>query len=133
MTPEDGNFIIYTSGTTGKPKAALLTSKSILSMCRSLGKAMAVKPSDRMLNALPLNHVGGATILSINSLMHGSTLILQDSFHPETYAGAIQDEKVTLAGGVRTIWTRPRMKTDGCTQGMWRWRTARATFQLWAG
>ncbi|MFZ5643250.1 MAG: class I adenylate-forming enzyme family protein [Bacillota bacterium] len=101
--PEDGNFIIYTSGTTGKPKAALLNSRSILSMCRSLGKAMAVTPSDRLLNALPLNHVGGATILAINSLMHGSTLILQDSFHPEKYAQAIQEKKITVTGGVPTM------------------------------
>jgi fatty-acyl-CoA synthase len=101
--PEDGNFIIYTSGTTGKPKAALLTSQSILAMCRSLGKAMAVTSSDRILNALPLNHVGGATILAINSLMHGSTLILQDSFHPEKYARAIQEKKITVTGGVPTM------------------------------
>lgn len=103
ISPDDGSFIIYTSGTTGKPKAALLTSRSILSMCRSLGKAMAVSPSDRMLNALPLNHVGGATILAINALMHGATLILQDSFNPEAYARAIEEEKVTLAGGVPTM------------------------------
>ena len=105
ISPEDGNFIIYTSGTTGKPKAALLSSKSILSMCRSLGKAMALGPTDRILNALPLNHVGGATILSINPLMHGAALILQDSFQPEAYAKAIQDEKITVIGGVPTMLT----------------------------
>lgn len=28
---------------------------------------------------------------------------LQDSFHPDTYAKAIQDEKITVTGGVPTM------------------------------
>ncbi|MBW2637462.1 MAG: acyl--CoA ligase, partial [Deltaproteobacteria bacterium] len=74
MTGERDNFIIYTSGTTGKPKGAVLTQKSIMAMMKLWAKNLELGPEDRILCILPLNPVGGGTIMALTSLASGITL-----------------------------------------------------------
>ncbi len=104
VKPADGSLIIYTSGSTGKQKAALLTHKSILSMARGLRQAMRVTQEDRVINVLPLDHVGGATILGITMLSSFATLVLADSFRPDEFITLAGREQVTVMGGVPTMF-----------------------------
>lgn len=102
--PETGSLIIYTSGSTGKQKAALLTHRSILSMAWGLRQAMGVNQEDRIINVLPLDHVGGATILGITMLSSFATLVLADSFRPDEFVALARKEQVTIMGGVPTMF-----------------------------
>ena len=58
-TPNDGALVIFTSGTTGAPKAALHTHASLAAQIDSLTKAWGWSADDKILHALPLNHVHG--------------------------------------------------------------------------
>lgn len=58
-TPNDGALVIFTSGTTGAPKAALHTHASLAAQIDSLVEAWGWNGADKILHALPLNHVHG--------------------------------------------------------------------------
>ena len=58
-TPNDGALVIFTSGTTGAPKAALHTHASLAAQIDSLIEAWGWSVKDKILHALPLNHVHG--------------------------------------------------------------------------
>lgn len=104
VKPEEDNLIIFTSGSTGKPKGAVLTQKSIMAMLRPWARNLDFAPDDRALDVLPLNHVGGGTLLAMGPLSSGVTLVLHDVFDPASVLDMIQDLGVTVFGGVPTVY-----------------------------
>ncbi|HQP31807.1 MAG TPA: class I adenylate-forming enzyme family protein, partial [Deltaproteobacteria bacterium] len=101
---EDDNFIIYTSGTTGRPKGAVLTQKSILAMMRPWARNTGLRQDDYLFCILPLNHVGGGTILALTTLGAGATLVLHDRFHPDDVLKIFRENQITVFGGVPTVY-----------------------------
>jgi fatty-acyl-CoA synthase len=98
------NFIIYTSGTTGRPKGAVLTQKSIMAMVRPWARNMELNIGDKMLDVLPLNHVGGGTIIAFGTLAAGATLVMHDMFIPDNVLDMIANQEITAIGAVPTIY-----------------------------
>jgi acyl-CoA synthetase (AMP-forming)/AMP-acid ligase II len=98
------NFIIFTSGTTGKPKGAVLTQKSIIAMLRPWTRNFSLDMDDRLLGVLPLNHVGGGTIMAFGTLACGATLVLHDIFDPQQVIKILKEERITTFGGVPTLF-----------------------------
>jgi fatty-acyl-CoA synthase len=96
----------YTSGTTGHPKGVVYSHRSsyLHSMGACLGNAFAISERDRVLPVVPMFHAN-AWGLPYASLLSGAALILPDRFmQPAALVRLISDERVTLAGGVPTIW-----------------------------
>src|SRR5262249_7883693 len=96
----------YTSGTTGRPKGVVYSHRSsyLHSMGACLGNAFGLSERDRVLPVVPMFHAN-AWGLAYASLLSGSALILPDRFlQPAALVRLIGDERVTLAGGVPTIW-----------------------------
>jgi fatty-acyl-CoA synthase len=96
----------YTSGTTGHPKGVVYSHRSsyLHSMGACLGNAFAISERDRVLPVVPMFHAN-AWGLPYASLLSGAALILPDRFmQPDALVRLIEDERVTLAGGVPTIW-----------------------------
>src|SRR5262249_43120041 len=96
----------YTSGTTGNPKGVVYSHRSayLHSMGACLGNAFGLSERDRVLPVVPMFHAN-AWGLAYASLLSGSALILPDRFlQPAALVRLIGDERVTLAGGVPTIW-----------------------------
>jgi fatty-acyl-CoA synthase len=96
----------YTSGTTGHPKGVAYSHRSsyLHSMGACLGNAFAISERDRVLPVVPMFHAN-AWGLPYASLLSGAALILPDRFmQPAALVRLIGDERVTLAGGVPTIW-----------------------------
>jgi len=96
----------YTSGTTGHPKGVVYSHRSsyLHSMGACLGNAFALSERDRVLPVVPMFHAN-AWGLAYASLLSGAALILPDRhMQPATLVRLIGDERVTLAGGVPTIW-----------------------------
>jgi len=104
LDEDDGVLIVFTSGSTGKPKGALLTHRSIIDNIAVETPKFGCVPDDRVLLHLPMNHVGGATELSIPALMVGGTLVMMDHFHPVEALQMIQEERITLLGQVPTMF-----------------------------
>jgi fatty-acyl-CoA synthase len=66
---------------------------------------------------LPLNHVGGGTILALATLARGAKLVLHDIFDPNRVVDLVRKHRATLFGGVPTIYeilfaARPDLSAD---------------------
>ncbi len=96
----------YTSGTTGHPKGIVYSHRSsyLHSMGACLPNAFAISERDRVLPVVPMFHAN-AWGLAYASLLSGADLILPDQYlQPATLVRLIGAERVTVAGGVPTIW-----------------------------
>jgi fatty-acyl-CoA synthase len=96
----------YTSGTTGHPKGIVYSHRSsyLHSMGACLGNAFAISEQDRVLPVVPMFHAN-AWGLAYAGLLSGADLIMPDRhLQPATLVQLIGTERVTVAGGVPTIW-----------------------------
>jgi fatty-acyl-CoA synthase len=96
----------YTSGTTGYPKGVVYSHRStyLHSLGPCLGNAFGISERDRLLPVVPMFHAN-AWGLAYASLLAGADLILPDRhMQPASLVRLIGEERVTVAGGVPTIW-----------------------------
>jgi fatty-acyl-CoA synthase len=96
----------YSSGTTGNPKGVAYSHRSVVlhSMAIALGDALAIGTPDRALPVVPMFHVLAWGIPHACFLV-GASLVLPDRFMaPEPLARLVEDERVTLAGAVPSVW-----------------------------
>jgi len=89
-------LLMYTSGTTGHPKGAVLTQNAVQWNAFNSLHMHAMSSADRVLNILPLFHVGGLNIQTTPILYVGGTLVLHDKFHPVACLEAIERDRPTL-------------------------------------
>ncbi|MHB1732201.1 MAG: long-chain fatty acid--CoA ligase [Ferrimicrobium acidiphilum] len=105
--PERAPFgICYTSGTTGRPKGVLATHRSTylhaLTVCAGNGPALSA--SECVLPIVPMFHVY-AWGLPFGAIASGSKIVFPTpSFDPKVVIELINQEGVTKAAGVPTIW-----------------------------
>ena len=101
---DDAALIVFTSGTTGKPKGAVLTHRGVLRNIEVEVRRFSLIQSDRVVLHLPMNHVAGATEISIGAIMAGATLLVLDRFHPATTLELVAREKATFLGQVPAMF-----------------------------
>lgn len=87
---------IYTSGTTGYPKGTMFTHSNIIRHCLANIIDTNWTEQDIFLFSLPLFHASASGVY--NSIISGSTTIIQDGFQIEKYLEAIRRERVTAFG-----------------------------------
>lgn len=104
LTENDGVLIVFTSGSTGLPKGAVLTHKNIIDNIAVETREFGFREDDRLLLHLPMNHVGGATELTVPALLTGATLVLMDHFHPAHTLDTVARERITVLGQVPTMF-----------------------------
>ncbi len=79
LLPTDPGFIIFTSGTSGQAKAARLSWSAICSACDSATAILNMDPNTTWLGCLPLDHIGGASII-LRAGRCGNTVLLCTHF-----------------------------------------------------
>jgi len=98
--------ICYTTGTTGNPKGVVYSHRStwLHSIAILTTGVFAVRESDRVLPVVPMFHAN-AWGLPYAAFMGGAALVLPGpDLSPPGLLQLMQDEHVTLAAGVPTIW-----------------------------
>jgi acyl-CoA synthetase (AMP-forming)/AMP-acid ligase II len=96
----------YTSGTTGNPKGAVYSHRGMFlhSMMACLADTLGISERDAVLPVVPMFHAN-AWGLPYASTFVGAKQVFPGPFlDGKSLAELIQNERVTVAGGVPTIW-----------------------------
>ena len=111
--------ILYTSGTTGRPKGAMLSHHNLVSNCRSVAAALALRSGqDRLLVVLPMFHAFAATVGMLTPLLHGLSLVPLLKFDPKQVSAAIAEHGVTVFLGVPSMYGL-LLRLDDAAVGQW--------------
>ncbi len=98
--------LAYTSGTTGNPKGVLLSHRSIVLMSLTGGSPdmYGFSANDRVLQVVPMCHANGWT-WPFSAPMAGASLVFPGArLDPASIAELLVDERITLTGGVPTVF-----------------------------
>ena len=110
------SLVVFTSGATGAPKGVRLTADNLeAASVASIGH-LGHDESDTWLLAMPLNHVGGLSIL-VRSAFAGGSVRLLPGFDPESFAAAMRED-VTMVSVVPTMLQRILDSHPGPYQGL---------------
>lgn len=96
----------YTSGTTGEPKGAVYSHRALFlhSMAEAMSNTVGAVESDTFLIVVPQFHAN-AWGMPYTCAMVGAKQVFPGPFmQPHHLAQLIQDEEVTMAAGVPTLW-----------------------------
>jgi fatty-acyl-CoA synthase len=96
----------YTTGTTGYPKGVLYSHRSIVlhTLGLSLDAGMGIREDDTVLPVVPMFHAN-AWGMPFSAIMVGAKFVMPGPhLDPASLVDLFQREKVTLTGGVPTIW-----------------------------
>jgi fatty-acyl-CoA synthase len=96
----------YTTGTTGNPKGVLYSHRAIVlhSLGLALDHCMGIRETDVMLPVVPMFHAN-AWGMPFTAVMVGASMVLPGPhLDPESICDLFHRERVTVTGGVPTIW-----------------------------
>lgn len=104
VTGADPALIVYTSGTTGRPKGALLPHRGLV-RCSLVQAATWPAEPLRVLNNLPINHIGCVGDLACYALVGGGTQVFMEGFEPDAILPTLARERVTVWGQIPAMFT----------------------------
>jgi len=108
LDERSASSLCYTSGTTGSPKGVLYSHRSnvLHAYAGCMADSMGLKGSDCVLAVVPMFHANSWG-LAYNAPMTGAKLVFPGPKMGDaaTLTQLMNEERVTLAAGVPTIWT----------------------------
>jgi fatty-acyl-CoA synthase len=96
----------YTSGTTGNPKGVVYSHRStwLHTLAAMLTDSIGAGERDRILPVVPMFHANAWGLAHVG-VASGATLVMPGpDLSAPAIAGLIEEERVTIAAGVPTIW-----------------------------
>jgi len=100
---EDTALVLHTSGTTSRPKIVPLSHANICASGHNVAKTLALGPSDRCLNVMPLFHIHGLIAAVMASLTAGGSIVCTPGFDPEQFFDWLDTFEPTWYTAVPTI------------------------------
>jgi len=101
---EGAALVVLTSGTSGAPRGVRLTLRNLEAACRASAAHLGHDETDTWLLALPLSHVGGASIL-VRSAFTGGSVRMTARFDPPGFARALHGD-ATMASATPAMLRR---------------------------
>jgi O-succinylbenzoic acid--CoA ligase len=96
---------VLSSGTSGEPKPVELTAANHLWSALASGLNLGVERGDRWLCCMPLNHVGGLTIL-MRSAIYGTAAVIHDGFDLDRVGSVFERGEASVVSLVSTQLVR---------------------------
>ncbi len=106
LAETEASMLCYTSGTTGNPKGVLYSHRSIIlhALVGTMRDALSVGNDDIIMPVVPMFHAS-AWGLPYMAVTTGAKLVFPGShLDPVSLLDLMAQERVTIAGGVPTIW-----------------------------
>lgn len=94
VNPEDPVIIQFTSGTTGRPKGAVLH-HGLAIPPRYVADCCGLREHGVWLNAMPMYHIGGASVSLLSTLSKHGTFVQMREWDPALALDLIQAERCT--------------------------------------
>ena len=106
LNERDASSLCYTSGTTGNPKGVLYSHRSTLlhAMMSATPDVMGFSARDCLLPVVPMFHVNAWGSPYAAALAGAKIVMPGPGLDGKNLATLFNDEKVTIAAGVPTIW-----------------------------
>ncbi|MHC1562190.1 class I adenylate-forming enzyme family protein [Actinomycetospora sp. C-140] len=117
-SPSDPACLPYSSGTTGRPKGIVHTHASLSMQAVLSANRLQLRPSDVLVQAMPLVHLYGGNIIMGGLVVAGATMIVQPTFDPAGFARLLADERATACAGVPTTYALLGRLPDADTDGL---------------
>lgn len=102
-TGDDVALVLHTSGTTSKPKLVPLTHRNLLSSAAHIAQTLALNPTDRCLNVMPLFHIHGLVGVLLSSLTAGAGVACPSRFEAARFFGWLEEFQPTWYSAVPTM------------------------------
>jgi fatty-acyl-CoA synthase len=106
LDEDEAAAMCYTSGTTARPKGVLYSHRALIlhSLASMATGVLAVGESDVVMPVVPMFHAN-AWGLPYTCALAGATQVLPGPhLDPQTLLETLESERVTITGGVPTIW-----------------------------
>ncbi|HUF98441.1 MAG TPA: AMP-binding protein [Ilumatobacter sp.] len=94
-------LVVATSGSTGTPKGVVLTQQAVAASAAATSRRLGVSSDDHWLACLPLNHVGGLSV--VTRALHAGTRL---TVHPKFDAADVMASGATHVSLVATALAR---------------------------
>jgi acyl-CoA synthetase (AMP-forming)/AMP-acid ligase II len=95
VRPADDLVLVTTSGTTALPKSVAHTHGSLVRHAYILAHHRGVTEIDRVYSPMPFFWVGGLTMVVLQALSTGATVLTQDVFEPASTLALLERERAT--------------------------------------
>ena len=106
LDENSASMLCYTSGTTGNPKGVLYSHRSTVlhALACCMTDVTGMREADAVMPVVPMFHAA-AWGLAFDAVLTGAKLVLPGPhLDPPSLLDLMAAEKVTMAGGVPTIW-----------------------------
>ncbi|MCO5101797.1 MAG: AMP-binding protein [Burkholderiaceae bacterium] len=102
-TDDDVALILHTSGTTARPKIVPLSQANLVASARNIAAHLALAPSDRALNVMPLFHIHGLVGSLLATLSAGGSVVCTPGFDEACFFEWIAEFDPSWYSAVPTI------------------------------
>jgi acyl-CoA synthetase (AMP-forming)/AMP-acid ligase II len=99
VAPSDDLVVVSTSGTTALPKSVVHTHGSLVRHAYILARHRGVTSADRIYSPMPFFWVGGLTMVVLQALSTGATILAQDVFEAGSTLALLERERATIISG----------------------------------
>jgi acyl-CoA synthetase (AMP-forming)/AMP-acid ligase II len=105
-------LLVYTSGSSGRPKGVLLRHRELLRRSRTQNERFTCRDFPRLINPLPINHIGGMHFLTLYALVGGGTITFQTAFDTDGFKRALETGEINILITLPTMFKQLADRPD---------------------